>query len=518
MFYANDMIGDYTLIKFLGEGQFGEVWLAEKRTRILTTRVALKLPKSRVSFEVVEKEARVWEQAKGHPNVLPILDADIHNNQVYIASEYSPEGSLEDWLQQHGGKAPSIAVAMEMMRGILAGLEHLHKRQIIHRDLKPANILLQGGIPRITDFGIAKFLPSETESNLIKGSPAYMSPEALNGERNEQTDLWSACVICYQLLCGGLPFTGSLFELFKAIGLNEPAPLPDSVPPPLKDCVLAGLRKPPHERCRSADALRQSLQTAYQQALKLDSEATLVLARPAPTPSESVLLSEARASRRQQEGFILIPAGEFLMGGEAHDDEKPIHRVYISKAFEIGKYPVTQTQWQAVMGYNPSYFKGANHPVEQVSWNHVRRFLQEVNADNDGYFYRLPSEAEWEYACRAGTTGDYAGDLQEFGWYDQNSQNQTHPVGQKKANAWGLYDMHGNVWEWCQDWYDGGYYGKSPVTDPQGAVTGSGMVTRGGSWGNPAAVCRSAFRDYFLADDGFGINGFRLVRTPRQAF
>jgi formylglycine-generating enzyme required for sulfatase activity/tRNA A-37 threonylcarbamoyl transferase component Bud32 len=516
MFHPNDMIGEYTLVEFLGEGQFGEVWLAEKRTRILTTRVALKLPKSRVTFEDVEKEARVWEQAKGHPNVLPIVDADIHNDQVYIASEYSPDGSLEDWLKQHGGKAPSIYAAVDMMRGILAGLEHLHKRQIIHRDLKPANILLQGDIPRITDFGIAKFLPSGTESNVIKGSPAYMSPEALNGERNEQTDLWSAAVICYQLLCGGLPFTGSLFELFKAIGLNEPAPLPETVPQPLRDFVMTALRKHPGQRCPTASVLRQSLQTAYQQTVQLDQAATLVIAPPiSEAPETTMIRGDERERRRRREGFVLLPAGEFLMGSATYDDEKPIHRVRLSQAFEISKYPVTQAQWQAVMGNNPSYFRGADLPVEQVSWNDVQGFLQKVNASYDGYLYRLPTEAEWEYACRAGSTGDYAGDLDEMGWYDQNSGNQTHIVGQKKANAWGLCDMHGNVWEWCQDWYDGEYYARSPESDPQGPESGSGRVTRGGSWGNPAACCRQSFRDFFSPDDRFGSNGFRLVRTPR---
>jgi eukaryotic-like serine/threonine-protein kinase len=512
MFYPDDMIGDYTLVEFLGEGQFGEVWLAEKRTRILTTRVALKLPKSRVKFADVEKEARVWEQAKGHPNVLPIVDADIHNNQVFIASEYSPDGSLEDWLNRHGGRAPSIAAAIDMMRGILAGLEHLHKRQIIHRDLKPANILLQGDIPRISDFGIAKFLPSETESNLIKGSPAYMSPEALNGERNEQTDLWSASVICYQLLGGGLPFTGRLFELFKAIGLDEPAPLPEGLPQPLKEFVMAGLRKPPRERCRTAGDLRQSLQTAYQRTLQLDREATVLLSRPTRAMGQSTVGMDEGESRRQREGFVLIPAGEFLMGGETHADEKPIHRVQISRPFEIGKYPVTQAQWLAVMGHNPSYFKGANHPVEQVSWRDVQAFLQRVNAAEDGYLYRLPTEAEWEYACKAGTTGDDPAELSEWGWYDQISDNQTHAVGQKKANPWGLHDMLGNVWEWCQDWYAGEYYAGSPAVDPPGPASGPGHVTRGGSWGNPAAVCRPAFRDYFAPDTRFGINGFRLVR------
>src|SRR6185295_12837821 len=129
-----------------------------------------------------------------------------------------------------------------------------------------------------------------------------------------------------------------------------------------------------------------------------------------------------------------------------------VHKVRITRQFEIGKYEVTQEQWQAVMGDNPSNFKGANLPVEKVSWNDAQDFLLKLNA-RDGYTYRLPTEAEWEYACRAGSMGDFAGELDDVAWYDKNSGSKTHPVGQKRPNVWGLYDMHGNVSEWCSDWY-----------------------------------------------------------------
>jgi formylglycine-generating enzyme required for sulfatase activity len=208
--------------------------------------------------------------------------------------------------------------------------------------------------------------------------------------------------------------------------------------------------------------------------------------------------------------FVKVPAGEFMMGD---NDNNPIHRVKISQGFELGKYEVTQALWEVVMGSNPSYFKGATLPVENVSWEDVQQFLSRLNAQDTRYQYRLPTEAEWEYACRAGTTGDYAGSLYEMAWYGDNSGGKTHPVGEKKPNAWGLYDMHGNVWEWCADWY--GNYQKGVVTDPRGPSTGSYRVYRGGGWGNPAAHCRSAnrrsnspgYRTYNL--------GFRLVRLVR---
>lgn len=208
------------------------------------------------------------------------------------------------------------------------------------------------------------------------------------------------------------------------------------------------------------------------------------------------------------------------MGSENGDtDEKPAHLVTISKGFYLGKYEVTQTQWQQVMGGNTSHFNScAQCPVEQVSWNGVQTFIGKLNAQNDGYRYRLPSEAEWEYACRAGTTGDYAGNLDTLAWYGDNSGGKTHPVGTKQPNGWGLYDMHGNVWEWVEDWY--GAYPSGAVTDPTGPSSGTSRTYRGGGYSDnkqatPSTYLRSthrgvtgpsAFEDYI---------GFRLVSTSR---
>jgi formylglycine-generating enzyme required for sulfatase activity len=166
------------------------------------------------------------------------------------------------------------------------------------------------------------------------------------------------------------------------------------------------------------------------------------------------------------------------------------------------------------MGNNPSYFKGCDScPVEQVSWDDVQEFINKLNAKNDGFNYRLPTEAEWEYACRAGTTGDYAGNLDSMAWYGSNSGSKTHLVGQKQPNAFGLYDMHGNVWEWCQDWYDANYYKNSPSTDPKNTSTGSGRVLRGGGWDDDARDCRAADRYGGTPGDRGNDLGFRLIRT-----
>lgn len=233
------------------------------------------------------------------------------------------------------------------------------------------------------------------------------------------------------------------------------------------------------------------------------------------SPTTSQANAESDALKELLDSFVALPGGEFMMGSATgNPDEKPAHRVRLSP-FEMGKYEVTQAQWQAVMGDTPSYFKGANRPVEQVSWHDAQQFIERLNGREDGYLYRLPTEAEWEYACRAGSRGDYAGKLDQVAWYDDNSESMTHPVGSLQPNAWGLYDLHGNVYEWCQDVYDKDYYAQSPSADPQGPASGTFRVKRGGGYGFPAAFLRSSVRDLYAPTYRFNFLGLRLVRTRR---
>ena len=214
--------------------------------------------------------------------------------------------------------------------------------------------------------------------------------------------------------------------------------------------------------------------------------------------------------------MVLVEGGSFKMGSNEYDNEKPIHDVTV-KDFYIGKYPITQKQWQNIMGDNPSRFKGETLPVEQVSWEDCQVFIKKLN-DKTGKKYRLPTEAEWEYAARGGTKRNgngfkYAGsnDLKEVAWYSENSDSKTHPVGTKKANELGIHDMTGNVWEWCNDWYKG-YPGNSGVSD----YTGSYRVFRGGGWSYGAGLCRVAFRNYSTPPYRSYYLGFRLAISPPQ--
>jgi formylglycine-generating enzyme required for sulfatase activity len=232
--------------------------------------------------------------------------------------------------------------------------------------------------------------------------------------------------------------------------------------------------------------------------------------------------------------LVLIPKGTFQMGSPIEeagaDDDEEQHQVTISKDYYLGVTEVTQGQYEKVMGTNPSYFQkrvirksdSSMYPVEQVSWEDAVEFCKRLSDLPEekaaSRVYRLPTEAEWEYACRAGSKtaysfGEGSKSLGDYAWFDGNSNTQTHPVGEKKANAWGLYDMHGNVWEWCSDWY--GEYPKGAVSDPVGPREGSYRVDRGGGWSYGAAYCRSADRDRFLPSGrGNYYNGFRVALSP----
>ena len=216
--------------------------------------------------------------------------------------------------------------------------------------------------------------------------------------------------------------------------------------------------------------------------------------------------------------LILIPAGEFDMGSayseEAREhDEEPVRRIKISRPFYIGLYEVTQAQWNAVMGYSLSHFKGADRPADGIRWPNAVEFCKKLS-EKEFETFRLPTEAEWEYACRAGTVTAYSygsdpSSLTQYAWFNSNSDHNTHPVGQKKPNAFSLYDMHGNVWEWCSDFY--AEYLVDSTVDPTGPPDGSSRILRGGSWFCTPGTCRSANRGWNIPDTRDDDVGFRIV-------
>ncbi|MBC8009097.1 MAG: SUMF1/EgtB/PvdO family nonheme iron enzyme [Burkholderiales bacterium] len=256
---------------------------------------------------------------------------------------------------------------------------------------------------------------------------------------------------------------------------------------------------------------------------KETARAEVVLTRDVPLePGKPYLVPEL--------GLELLPisAGTFTMGSPSsdpeHNSDETQHAVTLRDAFWLGKFEVTRAEWRAVMEGAPADPKTDRLPVTQVSWEEVMEFCRKLTARERaaerlpaGLEYTLPTEAQWEYACRAGTTGPYgaAGSLDELGWYRVNSGGKPHEVGRKKPNAWGLHDMHGNVWEWCADWF--AYYPEGKVTDPAGPPVGVGRVNRGGGWGSEASSCRAACRLNYAPSDRTTNLGFRLAlsRTAR---
>ena len=220
--------------------------------------------------------------------------------------------------------------------------------------------------------------------------------------------------------------------------------------------------------------------------------------------------------------FVWIPAGKFEKFSPVKEEnktffERPVHKIVIENSFYLGRYAITQQQWKKLMGQNPSHFKGDNHPVEMISWRDVLKFIKKLNEEEGTDKYRLPSEAEWEYACGAGTQtkyyfGDYDSKLSEYAWYAENSGGKTHPVCHKKQNPWGLYDMHGNVWEWVQDnWHEN--YNIFPLNGTAlEDIEDFHRVSRGGSWYCDAGLCCSTSRFKRDPENQISNLGFRVLK------
>lgn len=636
MLHKGDKINNYTLERYLGKGSYGEVWLAKKSIELSDDGILVALKflayqpqKNRTEedfIKEVKREVGTWIKASGHKNIVSVQDGFAFREDTFvIVSDFAAGGSLGDWLQNNGGKSPSLEKTVELMSEILDGLTHLHSQEpekIIHRDLKPDNVLFKSGVPCITDFGVSRMSQTITQSMAqlaatSAGTPLYMSPESFNNQpASRSMDIWSAGVILYQMLSGTFPYYAEnpISLALEVISDNPYKPLSADVPNEFRVVVAKTLEKDVTRRFQTAEEMKSELKNALKiweysrsqpSIAKPDSKVTDTIVdedfdktkilEVAPTEKavefepKKELNSTTEVQRQQAElsqlrrnlanksklknnsrfrligtiagllglfivvitilvaiipkpqntdktanisnnqntkkennpitnsigmEFVKIPAGSFMMGSENGDsDEKPVHKVTISKDFYLGKYEVTQTEWVKVMGTNHSRIDDCPKcPVSYVSWEDTQKFIEKLNAKGEGK-YRLPTEAEWEYVARAGSTTKYCfGDseslLGDYAWYSENSENKIHEVGGKKPNAWGLYDMHGNAWERVQDWY--GAYPSENVTDPTGATKGANRVVRGGSFFYVAKFSRSAHRD---GSGNTNDVGLRLVKV-----
>ncbi|MCP4697642.1 MAG: SUMF1/EgtB/PvdO family nonheme iron enzyme [Gammaproteobacteria bacterium] len=512
--YALHDVKKYPIERLLGAGGMGAVFLCSYPLK--KKKVAVKcLWEKR---EGADKEAAIMAEAAGK-YVPAIIDYDYSGSErAYFVTEYA-EGAIDGaaWLKKHGKL--TLADGLEVGRQIAEALQSAHEKGIFHLDLKPANILLKRvnrGIEiKVIDFGLSKAANSLQEEAAsrhtrlglsefgqgIMGTLEYAPPEQLGygaeyGEPDGKSDVFSFGATLYHLLTGESP------------RFPNPRKLPDLRE--LHDLLFDCVELVPQNRLAIGELrlrlgkLLKSLAEVRPAHKKPKPGKRAALMKPSVKQVGAVFRDFLRDGSPGPE-MVQIPAGRFRMGdiqGSGHyDDEKPVHEVSLD-TFAIGVYPVVFAEYdkfaKATGNEKPSdngWGRG-RRPVINVSWEDAAKYCKWLSGQTEKE-YRLLTEAEWEYACRAGSEADYCfgndeKQLGEYVWYGANAGMGTHPAGKKKANAWGLYDMHGNVWEWVRDWF--GDYPDEPLTDPRGPDSGSSRVVRGGSWASDGQGTRSAYR------------------------
>ena len=512
-------IAGYTLVRPLGRGGFGEVWQAIGPGGF---NLALKFIHLGDAGKVELRSLELMKEIQ-HPHLLPMFGAWQKAGHLIIAMEMAGVTLLQklrEALRQGLSGLPTPGLWEHMLEAA-KGIDHLNSLNIQHRDIKPQNLLLVGGGVKVADFGLAKVMEHTITSASGSMTPAYAAPEFLEGQTSRWSDQYCLAVTYCHLRGNQLPFQGNPAQVVTGHLLREPdlSMLPERERP----IVARALAKDPGQRWPSCRDFVEAL-----------------IRYPASSSTVAVPAKEVVNSLGMK--LTAIPAGKFRMGSlvteAGRDAEEVAHDVEITRPFYLGVHPVTQKQFHQVMGQNPSNFTSSNgggpdHPVEQVTWQEALTFCERLSFLPEekqlGRVYRLPSEAEWEYACRAGTStpfnlGSSLTSLQAnfdgtvpYGEAKPGPYlERTTRVGSYAANAFGLYDMHGNVLEWCSDWYDENAYQAHGRQDPMGPVGGERHVLRGGCWNYSGHQCRSAFRDRGTPDYRSDTIGFRVILVVPQ--
>jgi len=572
--------GRFEIVCELGRGGMGVVYQAIDRSRGADVALKMVPPELRHDERAIlgiKREVNV-ALTLTHEHICRVYDFHESPEAQFIAMELVNGPSVERLLTKalrEGRPGFPLEQVLDWLRPVCLALDYAHGKQVVHRDLKPGNILVgRDGAVKVTDFGLARVIHasmSKYSREGVSGTLLYMSPEQCVGKAADaRSDVYSLGMLTYELLTGRTPFAEAADIAYCQLH-EDVDPIPGAAGY-VNAAVLAATAKKRDGRPASASAFLEMLSrrekawihpvTAHPGAgISVSAADSGETHRPAKAP-EMALPHSDEAEKRQLEsarelgievsqsvdlggGVTLemawIPPGTFLMGSpESEPERRPDetqHQVTLTRGFWMGIHPVTQAQWTRIMqsvewrwfqklrGCNPSGFKGANLPVESVSWRDCQRFLQELNDRMKPGGFRLPTEAEWEYACRAGTAtpfhfgqtisteqANYDGSYVYGNGPKGVRRGETTAVGSLAANAWGLHDMHGNVWEWCADWY--GDYSPGSVTDPTGPASGRCRVLRGGSWLSAPGFCRSADRGYVVPGYRYNGLGFRVVRTP----
>ncbi|MCP4645950.1 MAG: SUMF1/EgtB/PvdO family nonheme iron enzyme [bacterium] len=573
---AGEHFGAYRIVRELGHGGMGTVYEAVEAgldRRVALKILSPMLATDRVYTERFMREARAMA-CVNHRNIVCVYAVGEHDGKHFIALEYVHGKTIAELIDERGPL--KLSLVLDVAEQVGEALAEAHNAGIMHRDIKPHNIMVTpDGLVKVMDFGLAKGAaagPHLTAAGTVLGTPRYMSPEQIQGKpADARSDLYSLGITLFEMLAGRVAFDArNRMGLMRQV-VGTPLPRVPAGDAGIDRLIQRLAAKAPGARYATAEAFLHDLQAIQHRDAEM-AEAETVIApaprqqafeHPQPPEAETTLprsagllvalvvglaillgalglgvwwrLGQGMSADPRCDGFmpppvaelqqglftgvrfVRIPAGTFAMGSPEYEKgrgpDETLHDVQLTRDYWMGVYEVTQEQWAAVMGENPSLFTtGADRPVENVSWYDCQAFITKLNGLEEGVF-RLPTEAEWEYACRAGTDAPFA-----FGCdltmtdarLSVTGDAGTAPVGSHEPNAWGLHDMHGNVWEWCMDGY--AVYAAGAQTDPIGPPDSARHVLRGGGWADATDSCRSACRYYEAPEQASVDTGFRLVR------
>jgi serine/threonine protein kinase len=541
----------YSIKKVLGQGGFGITYQAEDM--VLRIDVCIKelfvsgnstrganmtvVTQNIKDFSFADFKERFLQEARqiarfSHNNIVRVLDFFEANNTAYVVMEYIEAKNLKDFVQENG--ALSENAAMPLIHQMLDAIEEVHNMGMLHRDIKPENMLIT---PKnrivLIDFGSAReFIEGKTLTHTAMLTPGYAPLEQYSqiAKRGSYTDIYSLGATLYYLLSGVKPLAATDRNFDR---LPAPHEINKNISTQLSSAIAMAMEMKPEDRFQNIADFRVAMTMLGKGRVstnkKVDSEQkTQILEREdsisqiVKPKKNNILIFSAIALGVVLVFLIFMPwligSSKTDLGAKSKFDYEVVdvaggtfmmgNNQVTLNSFQIGKYEVTQALWKAVMGNNPSSNSGCdNCPVENVSWEDCQLFIDILNKKT-GKKYRLPTDAEWEYAARGGNKSKgykYSGsnDINEVAWFDGNSENKTHIVGKKEANELGIYDMSGNVWEWCSDWY--GDYSKSNSSNPVE------RVIRGGSWYSNAEYCLVAYRYYGYPGGRNDNRGFRLL-------
>lgn len=569
-----ETLGRYEIRGELGRGGMGVVYRAYDPT--LDREVAIKSVRLDGVDEAAraQLEERLSREAKAaaklqHPNIVAVHDFFRVEDRAYIVMEFV-RGSMLDAMIVAGNRQ-KVSTILKVLKQSASALDLAHKHGIVHRDIKPGNILVdEAGNIKITDFGIARITSAgatETMSQGIGstvGTLGYMAPEQIRGEPVDgRADQFSLGIVAYQLFSGEMPFQADTWIALSYKIIHEEPPtlagVHAAVTPGIENALKRAISKQPADRFPSCSDFVDELSGAappttqtraavarQSRNLYMAGAAMLVVllgiywmyfrpkpaapvatkdaragagiayAPPVAAPATSTPAETAAAKTEVQPPvieFAAVPPGRFFMGSDTDDEQqKPRHMVQITKGFEMATTETTEKQWNTVMSAGKG---GSEMPKVNVSWNEAQAFIAKLNQRGDGYVYRLPTEAEWEYAARSTGKTERPKNLDEMAWYWDTSGGKLHEAGTLLPNGFGLFDMLGNVNEWTLDWYEEGYYAVAPPVNPTGAASGKLKINRGGAYDTQGMMMSAAWR--FADEPGGKLEklGFRVVRVKR---